>query len=1194
MSAIALRQLQRQLQRARRSQATITDELRTLREQIQEQNTAAARQASTLFQTMSTAVMALAHDWRVALLNERLCNLFGLIELPEFYAGLPYAELFNQITVHFRDIDTVHELLRTAVINQERVTGLLATLNDGKILQCDYLPVVQEGQTTLHLWSFENVTEQQLTQQRVQELSHLAEQSPNPIIHFNRVGEALYANSAAESVLAELAKPSGQSSKAHLLQEIAEALAERQPRTSEWQLANRFYLWTVVPLPQEESANVYLTDITARLSAEAELLRSQLFVARINDTVPILVLLYDIDERRITYANGQCFNLIGYSETELLALDSAALIQLVVPEDRYLVAQQSVAHQNLADGHTVAAEYRLLHHDGTPRWFRFTSTVFTRHADGRVRQVVASAQDITNQRTTELALRQSQLFVERVANTAPNLIYIYDLSTQSNAYSNRQAAGLLGYSEAELQEMGSTMLSLLFPDSEARRFERHIRDVQKLADGEILTLEAYIIHRNGFVRWLRLSHSPFERDADGAVRQVVGIAEDITKWKTADEQRRAANRRLAEQNHLFRQVIDTTPHLIYLKDEQGNYLLANRATADLYGLSTAEIIRMNPAQLPIDAEEAALYLQCDRQVITTGREIIREDTFTKPNGEVMWFYSIRRPFELADGTVQVLGVSSNITELKQAQTALRAAKEAAEENANTKQAFLANMSHEIRTPMNGVLGLASLLAKTPLNEQQSQYLDHIRHSAENLLVVINDILAMAQLGAGKIRPEATQFDLREVLQSSLQSLQPRASEKGITLKLELPPAEIPMMVVGDPYRLRQILLNLLSNAVKFTNKGSVWLLCRSLEASVEAQRFEFVVRDTGIGIPAHQLQNVFEAFTQASESTAREYGGSGLGLSISRSLVELLGGELEVESVLHEGSTFRFSLPFEAASADIAPTPAPSPTPYYRSLGARRVLLTEDNRINQVLVETILRNWGFHVDTASNGADAVTLFQQHRYDIVLMDIQMPGLDGVATTQLLRQHPDSERAATPVIALTAHAMSGENERYQAAGLDGYLSKPFREEELFRVINNALHGRPEVEVTPPAPTSAEPTPVSTQDPVAPLFDLSGIRRLAHGNEGFVQRLVHLFIQTTPPCVRELEEHVRMRQWEALSATAHHLKSSLDGLHIRSLHGVIRQLEACVPAPGNPADVESQVNEIRTVTDQVITQLRSEFPN
>jgi signal transduction histidine kinase/CheY-like chemotaxis protein len=563
-----------------------------------------------------------------------------------------------------------------------------------------------------------------------------------------------------------------------------------------------------------------------------------------------------------------------------------------------------------------------------------------------------------------------------------------------------------------------------------------------------------------------------------------------------------------------------------------------------------------------------------------------EKAFTRPNGEVVWFYSIKRPFVLADGTVQVLGIDSNITELKGTQQALNMAKEAAEENARVKQDFLANMSHEIRTPMNGILGLAGLLAKTPLDEQQSQYLSHIRHSAEQLLVVINDILAMTQINAGKLRVENTAFDLRDVLRACHQLLLPKAAEKGIALELELPTGDLPTTMYGDPYRLRQILLNLLSNAVKFTEHGRVRLSCQRLTEANEKPIFQFSVADTGIGIPQHQLGQIFESFTQASASTAREYGGSGLGLSISYGLVQLLGGEIIVESKLGEGSTFHFNLPFSLAEASEVPTMVREPAPNYRSLGARRALLAEDNAVNQFLVKTLLKSWGFHVDTAATGPEALICFRQNPYDVVLMDIQMPGMDGVAATRLLRQHPDPQRAATPVLALTAHAMRGESQRYLEAGFNAYLSKPFREDELFRIIADLLPNRP---WTAPSLPADELPPL----PAAQLYDLGGIRRLANGNEDFVRRLVYLFIQTTPPIVRELEQQLANQSWSSLASTAHHLKSSLDGMHIRSLHAVVRELEAGATTPADPVRLSQLVAQVQLVTDQVIEQLQREFP-
>ncbi|MBC8084547.1 MAG: response regulator [Hymenobacter sp.] len=398
---------------------------------------------------------------------------------------------------------------------------------------------------------------------------------------------------------------------------------------------------------------------------------------------------------------------------------------------------------------------------------------------------------------------------------------------------------------------------------------------------------------------------------------------------------------------------------------------------------------------------------------------------------------------------------------------------------------------------------------------------------------------------------------------------------------------MPTTILGDPYRVRQILLNLLSNAVKFTERGQVTLSCRRLSNPGERPLFQFSVQDTGPGIPAHQLQDMFEPFTQASASTAREYGGSGLGLSISRGLVELMGGTMTAESQLREGSTFTFTLPFSSTDATAAQEVHP-PALDYRSLGPRRVLLAEDNAINQFLVESLLRNWGWSVDTANTGPEALALFGQHFYDVVLMDIQMPGMDGVTATRLLRQNPDALRAATPVLALTAHALRGEAERYLESGFSGYLSKPFREEDLFQAIATVLGQRPAVQ---PA-TAPEETPKEAAL-TAPLYSLSGIRRLAHGNEEFVRRLAQLFVQTTPPAVRGMEQHAAHGDCQQLAASAHDLKSSLDGLHIRQLHAPIRRLEACRDTPLPDIEIQQLVLLVRDVTEQVMDGLRQDFP-
>ncbi|UOG74601.1 PAS domain S-box protein [Hymenobacter tibetensis] len=1188
MTSIAYRQQQRQLRQARSMQRATQQQLQELQLQLRQQSETAASQLNALLQTMSTGVLAQDENFRIVLVNQRLCDLLNLSESASAYIGLESKDFFSQ-GFTFRDAEQVQKQALQAMRGQVRLTELVSLAN-GTILQREYLPLTQDGHTVLHLWSYEDVTEQQKVLARVRELSQLAEQSPAPIICFGNDGQARYANPAAEHVLEVLASPKWHATYDFLRTAVAETLATNTLRSIEHHLDERHYLWTIVPLAGEDAANVYLTDLTARRNAEKELRHSQRFAARINDTIPVIVLLFDVQKRQIVYINRQVERVMGYTEQQVLELGSDVIPALLDADGQQQLANLPQQIATLTDEQTINYEFWVRHQNGSWRWLHIQGTAFLRDANGTITQLIGSAEDMTERKGAEESLRRIRIRQERVADTIPNLIYIYDYDKRRTVYCNRYIETITGYTEAEVLAMGNEAFLNLMPEGEAQRLRQHVQQMAEAADGEIVTMEYHLTHLNGSVRWLRITTTPFVRDATGRLRQLVGTAEDITRWKVADEQRRTANRRLAEQNRLFRQVIDTTPHLIYLKDTQGHYLLANRATAELYGMTPAQVVNTQLGQRPVNLTDSQRYRRQDEQVIRTGKELAQEETFTKPDGSLLWFYSIKRPFVLADGSVQVLGIDSNITELKRTQMDLRAAKEAAEENAQAKQNFLANMSHEIRTPLNGILGIAGLLAKTPLDDQQSQYLGHIRHSADHLLVVINDVLAMAQLGAGKIRTETIPFDLRDVLQASQESLLPRAQEKGIALALQLPPTEVSTTVLGDPYRLRQILLNLLSNAVKFTERGQVTLSCSRLSLAGDKPFFKFSVRDTGPGIPAHQLQEMFEPFTQASASTAREYGGSGLGLSISRGLVELMGGTITAESELQEGSTFTFTLPFGSTDITVSPD-SNAPALDYRSLGPRRVLLAEDNAINQFLVESLLRNWGWSVDTASTGPEALTLFSRNLYDVVLMDIQMPGMDGMTATRLLRQHPDSIRAATPILALTAHALRGEAERYLESGFSGYLSKPFREEDLFQAIATVLGQRPAVQ-TPAAAVKDEPAK-EVPAAAAPLYSLSGIRRLAHGNEEFVRRLAQLFIQTTPPAVHGMEQHAANGDCQRLSASAHDLKSSLDGLHIRQLHMPIRRLEACRDTPLPAAEIQQLITLVRDVTQQVMDGLRQDFP-
>ncbi|MDO7854166.1 PAS domain S-box protein [Hymenobacter convexus] len=909
------------------------------------------------------------------------------------------------------------------------------------------------------------------------------------------------------------------------------------------------------------------------------------------DKVPLILFSYDLRRHRLLHCNQHCQTVLGYSAQELIDQGAQLAATMLHPDSRRQ-AQRNDLRSLLSVQRPLSWDCRIRHRDGSWRWLRLRLRASVLSADGDILEVMGTAEDVTRHRAAVEELRHNRHLLRQVVDLVPNLIYIYDLRQEQNIYSNRRLELVLGYSCEEMLAFpqGALLPGILSAEEEAR-LRTHWDEVTRLPDGEVLTLEYSAYHRNGSVRWLRSTHTPFGRAANGEVTSIIGVAEDVTDRRITDAHRRAASARLAEQHRLFRQVIDALPHPIYLKDGHGNYLLANRAMAELYGLTPEELVRVEAAQLPgLNRGDAARYIEQDRQVLTTGQDLTIEESYTNPEGTVSWFSSVKRLFVRDDGTAQVLGLDSNITELKRTQQALEKAIGDAQVDVQAKEDFLANMSHEIRTPLHGILGLTGVLSKTALSRSQHDYLRLLGESAEHLLTVLNDVLTTARLGAGKLLPETTPFNPAELLSGCAALLRPRAREKGLRLRIDKP-ARLPE-VLGDAHRLRQVLLNLVSNAIKFTETGQVRLRCRLVPAPRQHAEpantvwMQFTVSDTGVGIAPETLDKVFEPFAQAAASTDREYGGSGLGLSISEGLVRLMGGTLRVSSELDRGSTFAFTLALQpvavAAPAPATATPPPNPT------DAGRILLVEDNLVNSLLAETVLRNWGWQVTTAASGPAAIQLFEHRPFDLVLMDIQMPGMDGETAARALRQHPDAARAATPIIALTARAQAGEAERLQAVGFDGYLAKPYREEQLLETMRAVLARH----TAASEPLIAYQTPDSMPS-AKPLYDLSNVRQLVRNDEAIVRRLAWAFIETTPAILTALDEALVKPDWEAVGDAAHHLKSSLDGLGVESLRLVIREIEGYGNEAPTPAHAARQIAQVRAVTEEVMASLRAEFP-
>ncbi|PJJ79913.1 ATP-binding protein [Mucilaginibacter auburnensis] len=394
-------------------------------------------------------------------------------------------------------------------------------------------------------------------------------------------------------------------------------------------------------------------------------------------------------------------------------------------------------------------------------------------------------------------------------------------------------------------------------------------------------------------------------------------------------------------------------------------------------------------------------------------------------------------------------LQQQIEKAKELEAQLIESKDIAEKAAMTKAQFLSTMSHEIRTPMNAVIGFTHLLLQLNPREDQMEYIKLLKFSAENLLVLINDILDFSKIEAGKIEFEEADFSIRDLISNIRMALLQKASEKDIQIKLFVD-QELPNAIKGDPVRIGQILTNLISNAVKFTKEGKVTITASLVKKNDEFTTIDFEVTDTGIGIEPEKIDHIFESFTQASSATTRKFGGTGLGLTITKRLLELMGSQIKVRSELGRGSTFYFSLNMKNSDKDFAAHQRNEEKIETKSLKGVKLLIAEDNQINVILAKQYMKLWEVECDVAENGAIALMLVQNGNYDMVLMDLQMPEMDGYQTTTSIRELPDEKYQKLPIIALTASAMLDIKDKAFVVGMNDYVSKPFNPDELYRKI------------------------------------------------------------------------------------------------------------------------------------------------
>jgi two-component system sensor histidine kinase/response regulator len=1018
-------------------------------------------------------------------------------------------------------------------------------------------------------------------------------------------------------------------------------------------------------------------EIGERTRAELALRESNETLEALIDGSPLSIVSID-NNGIVNLWNPAAEKMLGWNQVEVVGKPYLNRI----PESR-----QEEVHRMcgvVMEGKSfTGVETQRYHKDGTTIEVSISSAPL-RDDSGKVRGAVAMMADITARKRAEKKLAERTTYLNALVENTP--------------------LGIVVLNPEGRVEMCNPAFEKLF---QYRRDEVIGADVDELVSTNDLAQEArHYTHANFagetiHVKTRRRRKDRTELDVElfavplvlgGKVLGGLGIYQDITE-------RNRAEQALMESEAQLQSLVSSIDEIVFEFDETTRFRNIWTTNEELLFRPKEELLGRRIVDV-MGEEFARPLAEVINRVCETGHGESLEYPMQVPAGE-RWFLARVNRMPGNDGRFRsVCMTARDITERKQAEKELKRAKDAAEAANLAKSEFLANMSHEIRTPMNGILGMTELALDTPLDADQRECLMLVKSSADSLLILLNDILDFSKIEAGKLDIDQIEFRLRESLGDMMRTLSFRAQEKGLELAYRVGP-QVPDHLIGDPGRLRQIILNLVGNAVKFTEAGEVLVEVEKLEETQQEVELQFSVRDTGIGIPAGKQKQIFEAFTQADSSTTRRYGGTGLGLTISTRLVKFMGGKIWVESEPGQGSTFYFTArlgvgPLQAAApyrmdlsalqglpvliVDDSPTsrrileeilrnwnmvpvsvgngqaariaiqkgeregrhfpvilldnqmpdtdgftlaesilkdpeqlatkivllsstgvrgdaarcremgiaayllkpiheaeilgaiqfalagpqtmkPGESATLVTRhslreGRGTRRILLAEDNAINQQLAIRILEKHGYVVLVANNGREAVEAVEREPFDLVLMDVQMPEMDGLEATAAIREHEKNSGNHLPIIAMTAHAMKGDREKCLEAGMDGYLTKPIQLGKLLEEIERHIPSR-DAPVPPPA-ASPEPESPPETSPLLEVFDAAAALRYVEGDGELLAEIVKIFATETPTLLREMREAIAAQNNKGLERAAHTLSGSASSIGAKSIAFAAKKME------------------------------------
>lgn len=873
-------------------------------------------------------------------------------------------------------------------------------------------------------------------------------------------------------------------------------------------------------------------------------------------------------EGNVEWANKSFERITGYSLEELKGKKPGKIFQgrETNPETVAYLSRQIRA------GESFVCEILNYGKDRIPYWVRLQGQAL-KDTSGNVVKYFAIKEDITREKETQQKLKEFEDRLRLALEMIGDNFWEFDFRTNKIYFSNINSTEIGDFSDHEIGNKKKWW-------SKIQKDDLHllIENDRKMRNGEIdfHALEYRMVQEDGNIKWVLDRGVVIEKDIQGKPLKLVGTHTDITGQKITEQ----ALRRKEEK---YRNIIANINLGLLEVDNEERIQYSNQRFCDMSGYSLEELLGRKASEVYVRAESLEL-MESKNQLRKKAVSDAYEVSVSNKKGENKWWLISGAPNYNDKGElIGSIGIHLDVTEKKKLENEIIEAKNMAEASTKSKERFLANMSHEIRTPMNAIMGMSNQLAKTKLEKDQELYLRTIQSASENLLIIINDILDLSKIEAGKLSIENIGFEPRNIVGDVMRIISYKAEEKGILFTNSFCDSRLAPVLIGDPYRLNQILLNLTSNAIKFTDKGSVDISCKVVEDKIDSQKIKVCVKDTGIGMEESFVNQIFDKFSQEYRSGRKKFGGTGLGMSISKELVELMGGEIKVESKKGFGTSVFFSMEMKKGdTSNLIQKEIIEITNDF--LIGKKIVVADDNELNRLVASTILENYGAIILEAANGDEALKAAENNKADLILMDIQMPVLNGYEATKILRDNGDT----IPIIAITANAIKGENKKCIEAGMNDYISKPYKEEDFLKKISKWLSA----DLTDKEDVKEDFVNIS--ESVEPLYDLSSLNAISRGNDSFILKMVNLFCDQTPPLVEEMIAAYKANDLQKMGSIAHKIKPTLDNLLINQLKEDIRTIENAGKENLALPNLNELLEKTNRIIEQVINKMKKDFPN